>query len=77
MAARLLNILCIGGWGVRPTGKSISVSCSCRAGGRGEAVWAGGRRFAPVSRPGLAKMMGGGSRSAGMSGCPQRSFSNF
>ena len=31
----------IGGWGVSPTGKSVSVSVrfvSCRAGGRGEAA---------------------------------------
>ena len=40
----------VGGWGgesfeTPPTRKSISVSGLCRACGRGEAAWAGVRRF--------------------------------
>jgi hypothetical protein len=38
--------ICIGGWGVSPTRKSISVLCrACERARRGEAVWASERRF--------------------------------
>ena len=63
-----------------PTGKSISVSCSCRASGRGEAVWASvRRRDLSVARGPLSKKsracVCGAPRRAGLSrgspvGCP-------
>ena len=59
-----------------PSGKSISVSCSCRASGRGEAVWASvRRRDLSVARGPLSKKLRvracGRPRHAGLSrGCP-------
>ena len=59
----VMGLSYIGGWGgeffVTPTGKSNSVSCSCRASGRGEAVWASvRRRDLSVARGPLGKKFG-------------------
>ena len=63
----------IGGWGGEieverrpPAGKSVSVSCSCRACGRGEAAWAGERNDPAVARAKSRQM----SLPPGGVGCP-------
>ena len=56
---------------VTPTGKSVSVSCLCRASGRGEAVWASvRRRDLSVARGPLGKKSRVRAWPRGMLGCP-------